>query len=252
MSYWPVTKRVVKDADIVLLVVDARMPELSYNEELERIVKYHGKKMVIVFNKVDLISQRGLNELREKYPEAFFVSGTVNMGMKRLKEGLYIMARRMGIEEPKIGVVGYPNVGKSAVINALAKRARARVSSIAGTTKGIQWVRVGELRILDSPGVVPMDDKSVKLGLIGAKDPEKMKLPEKPAYEIIKFLKGDGKLKLLENAYRIDLGGRDVEGILIEIGKRKGFLKKGGEVDERKTAIQFLRDWNKGKVKYNI
>ena len=102
----------------------------------------------------------------------------------------------------KIGVVGYPNVGKSAIINVLARRARAPVSQKAGTTRGIQWIKVGGLLILDSPGVIPFYDGELDLGVMGAKNPEKIKDIEKIAWEIIKmFIEYDKSI--LENTYGI-------------------------------------------------
>ncbi len=246
MGYWPVVKRVVKDSDIVLEIIDARFPELSANKTLERMTSFYRKKLVKVFNKIDIVSDEYLEELRAKYKNEFFVSGAKNIGMRGLMVGLLIMAKRMKIENPKIGVVGYPNVGKSAIINALAKSDKARVSERAGTTKGIQWIKAGSLLILDSPGVVPFEDYESKLGIMGAKNPEKLKNVERTALEIINMFVNNGR-EVLERIYGINLD--DNENILELIGKKKGFLYKGGIVDERRAALLVLKDWNKGKLR---
>jgi ribosome biogenesis GTPase A len=248
MGYWPVVKKVVKDSDIILFILDARMPEMSKNPVLEGMVKKENKELMMVFTKSDLVREGELVRLREKFREAFFVSGTKNLGMKKLKEGIMIRAKKKGLESPYVGVVGYPNVGKSAIINALAKRARAKVSSIAGTTKGIQWINAGSLKILDSPGVVPMKDSELKLGMIGAKNVEKMKKPEQVVFGIIKNIIIKNK-NSFERFYNVALEEGDNEyDILVKVGKARGFLVKGGKVDERRTMVQIIRDWQEGKI----
>ena len=249
MGFWPVTKRVIKDAELVLIILDARMPELSINKELERVLEYYQKPYVYVFNKIDLVSEEALKKLKSEYKNAFFVSGTKNIDIGLLKRGLLIELKRMKSKENLIGVVGYPNTGKSAVINALAKSDKAKVSRIAGTTRGMQWINAGALRVIDSPGVVPFEDREIKLAVLGAKNPEKLKDPIKAVFEMIRTFKKTNK-----ESFRINYGIEDIEGmdeqeIFWEIGRRKGFLKKGGEVDENRTAMTILRDWQAGKLK---
>ena len=81
MGYWPVVENVLKNSDIVVLVLDARMPELSRNKELERKVINYGKELVYAYTKIDLLSPGVLSELKKQYPEGFFVSGTKNGGL---------------------------------------------------------------------------------------------------------------------------------------------------------------------------
>ena len=249
MGFWPVTKKVLKDADIVLLILDVRMPELSRNSELERKGDLYDKKLVYVFNKIDLVSLKYLNFIKDKYPDAFYVSGTNNIGINELRRDLLIMAKRMKVKEPKIGVVGYPNVGKSAIINALAKRARAKVAAYAGTTRGIQWIRAGSLLVLDSPGVVPYQDSGLMLGVLGAKNIEKIGNVERVAFEIIKMFLNYDK-SVFENCYGIVISDIEDFGLILEdIGRKKGFLLKGGIVDERRAALAVIHDWHKGKLR---
>lgn len=247
MGYWPITKKVVKETDIILLIADVRMPSLSVNSELEKMFSYYRKHAVLVFNKIDMVSEKYLNFVKSRYRDSYFVSGTKNEGISRLKRDLIIMAKRFGIKDPKIGVVGYPNVGKSAIINALAKRAKAPVSSRAGTTKGIQWIRAGGLIVLDSPGVVPFYDNEIDLGIMGAKNPEKLKRKDRVAWEIIKIFM-DYDINILEKNYGIEAADREYDEILEEIGRKKGFLLKGGRIDEDRAALFIIRDWQKGKL----
>ncbi|MDP1729552.1 MAG: GTPase [archaeon] len=247
MGFWVIVDNVISKVDIVLLIVDARMPELSKNSKLKYLIDKSKRRLVIVFTKSDLVSRVDIGELKRKYPYAFLVSGVKNIGVNRLKRSLLIMGKRMGLKNPRIGVVGYPNVGKSALINAMAKRARAKVSPRAGTTRGVQWVNAGSLVILDSPGVVPYEDSEFKLGFIGSKDPEKIENKEKVACGIIDFILQKNK-KILEDYYGASFDG-DSYDILLAIGKRRGFLMKGGKVDEVRTAIQIIRDWQQGRLR---
>ena len=248
MGFWPVVEDLIVNSDILILVLDARMPELSMNKELERKIIKHGKEGVIVFNKIDLMNSESLKLLKAKYPNGFFVSGTKSIGINDLRKYLQITAKRLGISDPKIGVVGYPNLGKSAIINALARRSRAKVADMPGTTRGVQWVKAGGLRILDSPGVIPYEDKSMKLTLLGSKHPEKISDPIKVALEIIEIVCEKDKSSL-EKRYNIKIEDKiESYNILEEIARKRGFLKKGGEIDETKTSIIIVKDWQQGKI----
>ena len=248
MGFWPLTKQVVRSSDIILLICDVRMPELSRNIELEKIATFYGRRIILIFNKIDIVSQKYLSFVKSKYREAFFVSGTRNIGVNELKKYLLIMTKKMKLKEPKIGVVGYPNVGKSAIINALAKRARTKVSKHAGTTKGIQWIRVGVLLIFDSPGVIPFEDDALTLGVFGAKNSENIKNVERVAFEIIKIFINYDK-KIFEDLYNIFVDIDNYWNIFEEIGKKKGFLLSGGRVDERRAALLIIKDWQSGNLR---
>lgn len=248
MGFWPVVENVIKNSDILLLIIDARMPELSRNKELEKKITEQGKELVYVYTKIDLMSSQPLDLLKKKHRGAFFVSGTKNIGISDLRRHLQITAKRMGLQNPRVGVVGYPNLGKSAVINALARRARALVADMPGTTRGTQWIKVSNFLILDSPGVIPYDDKNSKLLLLGSKHAHKTHQPGKVATDIIKMFLENSKSSL-EKHYKIEVKrGMEDYDILLEIGKKRGFLKKGGEVDETKTAIFIIQDWQKGRI----
>jgi ribosome biogenesis GTPase A len=247
MGFWPVVKRVLKDSDIVIMVVDARLPKLSFNKEIKRRIRQYKAEMLIVVNKIDLLSRKAMKNLRRDFKDAVFVSGINNIGISKLKSELFIIGKRKKLDQIRIGVVGYPNTGKSSIINALAKRAKAKVSGRAGTTRGIQWIKAGCLRILDSPGVIPLDDSEIKLGLLGAKNPERLKNPEKVALRILSELK-DIYCESLEDCYGVCFEGKEVYDGFLEIGKKKGFLLKGADIDERRTALFIIRDWYKGKL----
>ncbi len=247
MGYWPIVYGLLRKCDILLFILDVRMPELSRNRTLEKVIESKRKKVIYVFNKIDLVSKDYLEDIKSRH-HGFFVSGSRNIGISDLRRNLWIIASRMKLNEPRIGVVGYPNVGKSAVINALARSAKAKVSKHAGTTKGVQWIKAGGLSILDSPGVIPFQDKETVLGVMGAKDSEKLKDALKSAFEVIKLIIEYDK-SILEKAYDIKISNQEPYEILMEIGKKKGFLLKGGKTDENRAAFFVIKDWKEGKLR---
>lgn len=248
MGFWPVVNRVIKEADVVLMVVDARNPELSKNREIDELVFKDAKEMFIVFTKIDLLSNSVVGKLKDKHPSAFFVATPKRIGIQNLRDAIIKLADKLGFNTIKVGVVGYPNVGKSALLNALTGAANAKVSPISGTTKRMQFIRSGRIKVIDSPGVVPYEDTEEKLAIIGAKNPERMKNPERTVGVIINsFL--DKDRKKLENYMNISVEGMDEVQIIEAFGRKRGFLSKGGVVDEKKASLQIIRDLQKGKLK---
>jgi ribosome biogenesis GTPase A len=245
MGFWPVVLNVLKNSDIILLLVDARMPEMTRNGEIVRRVKQMNKKLILVFNKIDLIGRNDLDALKQEYPSSFFVSGTKKTGIKELKSHLEKIAEERITRSTRVGIVGYPNIGKSSLINLLVKDARAKVSSTSGTTKKTQWARSGKLRIMDSPGVIPMGDRKVQVGMVSAKDPHKIKNPEKVAMRIVEFLSKKDP-KILRRQYGAE-GETDYD-VFLDIGDKKKYRIKGGEIDEHRTSIKIIEDWQKGKI----
>ncbi len=247
MGFWPIVLNVLKNSDVVLLLVDARMPEVTRNSEIvEKVGFMRDKRLIFVFNKIDLIGKKDKIKLKQEYPNSFFISATKKTGIKKLKSTLENMAENWNKPSLRIGLVGYPNIGKSTLINLLAPSARAKVSSVSGTTKKTQWARVGKLRIMDSPGIIPYGDKKVQIGLTASKDPHKIRNPDKVAIKIIKFLMRKDA-KILSKMYGVS--GEDAYKLFEDIGREKGFLLKGGKIDENRIAIKVIDDWQKGKIK---
>ncbi|MFH1237953.1 MAG: GTPase [archaeon] len=246
MGFWPIVLNVLRNSDVVLLLVDARMPELTRNSEIvSKVESMKDKRLFIVFNKSDLIGRKEMDKLKGEYLDAFFISAKNKTGVSKLKETLENMAANWYRPSLRVGLVGYPNVGKSTLINLLAPSVQAKVSSIPGTTKKTTWVRNGKLRIMDSPGVIPFGDKNVQMGMSAAKDPHKVRHPENVAINIIKFLMAKDK-DILKKYY--GASGEDCYEIFEDIGRKKGLLIKGGEVDENRVAIKVIDDWQKGKI----
>jgi len=244
MGFWPVVLNVLRNSDVVLLLVDARMPEVSRNSEIVVKSRRMGKRLIYVFNKIDLVSRGDVVGLRKKYSEGFFVSATKRVGVGDLKEALREMAEGWKRSSLRVGIVGYPNVGKSTLINLLVPGARARVASISGTTRKTQWVRSGKLRIMDSPGVIPFGDKKIQIGMTAAKDPHKIKNPQK----VVFFLLGGSEKVVGAIKKFYGVSGDDAQDVFEKIGRKRGYLVKGGEVDENRTAIRIIEDWQRGRI----
>ncbi len=242
MGFWPVVLNVLKNSDIIILIADARMPEITKNSEIIRKAELMNKKIILVYNKVDLISKKDFEDLKNKGD--FFISCISKRGVNQLREFL----ENYGGGTLRVGIVGYPNTGKSSLINLLT-RSNEKVSHISGTTKKTKWIRTGRLRIMDSPGVIPFSDSSSKAAIASAKDAHKIKNPENVALKIIDFLLKKNK-KIIENFYQAS--GNSSYDIFLKIGKKKGYLLKKGEIDERRTAIKIIEDWQRGKISMNI
>ncbi len=251
MGYWGVVLNCLKNGDMIVLVLDARIPEQTNNSEIQKKAESMHKELVTVFNKSDLISNKQLQEIKQKHPNAFFVSAMKKRGIKELRK--YLEDRGTEFENykhktMKVAMVGYPNVGKSSVLNLLAPEAKAKVSFVSGTTKKTQWVGNGNIRYLDSPGVIPSKDRTVKIGITSAKDVEKLKDPEKIAANIIEVILKQSD-KPLEDLYKIKISEEDTTyDIFLAIGEAKKFKLKGNEIDENRTAKLIVRDWQKGKL----
>lgn len=247
--YWKVLESIIEESDIVLEILDARMPELSRNEELEALIKKKGKRLVFILNKSDLVSDKLVTKRKailQKRASTYTISVKNKETLIKLRQ--FIFAEAKDSQFFKIGVVGYPNTGKSSIINALVRRKKAPVSSRAGTTHGQQWIKLkDEIRIIDSPGIIPVKQTDeVRYALIGSRNPERIHNLELVAYKIIEILK---ETKTLYEHYDIDSNIKDPDEILEAIGRRKGFLKKGNEIDDSRVAITLIRDWQSGRLK---
>ena len=240
---------VLRNSDVVLLLVDARMPEISQNSEIvAKVETMNHKRLIVVFNKVDLISATEIKKLKKVYSNAVFVSASKRTGVKDLKATLENMADNWIRPSLRVGIVGYPNAGKSSLINAMVPGAGVKVKSVSGTTRKTEWIRSGKIRIMDSPGVIPAGDDKIKIGLTASKDPHKIRNPEKVAFKILEFLmeKKSGVLDRFYGALLDDeMSSYDV---FLAIGKKKGFLVKGGEVDENRCAVRIIDDWQRGRL----
>jgi ribosome biogenesis GTPase A len=241
VNYWRLVNKVLNESDLVLLIIDARLPELTRHREIEVKIKEREKKLLYVINKSDLITKERMELIKKEFIPSVFVSSKKRLGGTILfKKIMEITKGEPGI----IGVLGFPNVGKSSVINMLKGQKSASVSPRAGHTRGIQFVRAkGKLKLIDTPGVLPFDEKDLlNQVIIGSKNPEHLKDPAYFAMELIQRYP-DMFEKHYDNKYE-----GDAYEYLEELASKKNVLIKGGEPDVPRMARQLLYDWQRGKV----
>ena len=250
-SYKLMVQDVIKKADVLLEVVDARFPDETRNSEVERDVKRSRKPLIIVLSKCDLVSKETLEKSKSrlsKIAPTVFVSSKERYGTTMLRHKILEIANIQG-REILIGCLGYPNTGKSSVINGVAGKGKASTSSISGHTRGVQRVKAGSrIVFLDTPGVIPFDEfDEYRQGLLGVKDATHLSDPEGVAMKIIENACEKNK-PALEEFYKIEIGNEDVYEILELIGLKLNYLKKKGEVDEFRAAVRIINDWQQGKL----
>ncbi|MCK5043766.1 50S ribosome-binding GTPase [Candidatus Pacearchaeota archaeon] len=256
-KYPLLAERIVKMSDIILEILDSRFITETRNPEIETQIKKENKKIIYVCNKTDLIDIKKINKEGIVPSPKVFVSCKNRKGIKELRNKIKIIANK--IETPVedsfdkiiVGVVGYPNSGKSSVINLLIGKKTAGTAAEAGFTKGIQKIKLTKrINLLDSPGIIPHKEYSgskkeaiSKHTKLSARSYSQVKNPEMVVSDLMKEFPS-----VFEDFYKIQAKGNSE--ILIEkLGRQKGFLKKGDQVDEDRTARLIIKDWQFGKIK---
>jgi ribosome biogenesis GTPase A len=251
-------EKIVQMSDIILEVLDARFIQETRNSELEKQISKQGKKIIYVFNKSDLVDIRKIKgEETDLLSPKVFVSCMTRKGGKELRNKIKITAHNVekrvdtALGKITVGIIGYPNTGKSSIINLLVGKPAAGIGADAGFTKGIQKVNLTTgIVLLDSPGVIPNKQYSSsniqamsQHTKVGARSSSQVKYPEVAVSEIVREFPN-----LLEKFYSIDSEG-DSEILIEKLGRKRGLLKKGNEVDEDKTARIILKDWQEGRIR---
>ena len=254
VAFPKLVRSVIDTSDIILEVLDARFIDKTRNIEMENYVREHNKKIIYIINKADLIN---IGELKASYdlsklrPYIFF-SAKSKVGRARLRMVVKIEMKKMKISHAKgrVGIIGYPNTGKSTIINILSGKKGTPTSPEAGFTKAQQKIRFSkDIIIIDTPGVYqekesPERDVAslTKHTIIGIKSYDKIKDPDIVVSSLMKDYPG-----LFESFYKIEANG-DAEILIEELGRKKNFLKKHGEIDLIRTAKEILKDWQKDKI----
>lgn len=247
VNFWRVVNDVIAEADVVLTVIDARLVEESRNIEVEEKILKAGKKIIIVVNKCDLVPKEYMSRVKKKIPNSVFVSAKDSLGTTILKKKILELGRHVKERKIVVGIAGYPNTGKSSIVNSLAGRSKARTSPQAGFTKGRQLVAAGpKIQIIDTPGVIPFKEDDEELhAIIAAKDFTQVKDPDVVAMSLIKMLNGR-----VEEFYGVKPEEHDDEyDILEKIAIAKHKLKKGAEADIDTMSRLIIRDWQRGEIK---
>lgn len=241
-NFWKIVDRVIDEADVVLMVVDARFVEKTRNKEIERKVASSGKTLITVINKADLVEKDILEPYKQRLHPCVFVSAQKFYGMTMLR---HMILRHSKHDEVLVGVVGYPNTGKSSVINALKGKSSAGVSSVSGFTKGKQDIKVdNRIKVIDTPGVLSSNDDKQGQDVIIKATKNVKDDPDLAVFALLKEYPEQimGYYGLNPKDYSDD------EERIVAIARKLNRLIKGGEPDIETAARMVLQDWQKGKI----
>lgn len=262
------TKRLITEnlklVDIVIELLDARIPISSKNPDFDLLA--NNKPRIIIMNKSDLANEQKNLEWKQWFEQKGFgvilVNSITGKGIgqvpeqakKMLTEKIERDRQRGRVFRPiRAMVVGVPNVGKSTFINKLVGKATAKTGDRPGVTRGKQWIKIKkDFELLDTPGILwpKFDDAKVGLHLAftGAIKDDILDI-EEIALEFIRFFQLTFP-QALEQRYGLmthDLLGTPLD-ILLCIGKKRGFLKSGGEIDTLRTAQVLFDEFRGGKL----
>ena len=255
---WNELYKVIDSSDVVIQVLDARDPlgtRSAYIEHYLKKEKAH-KHLILVLNKVDLVptwvTQKWVAILSSEYPTvAFHASIKHPFG----KGALINLLRQFGklhkeSKQISVGFIGYPNAGKSSVINALRSKKVCNVAPIAGETKVWQYITLmKKIYLIDCPGVVynpsESDEEKVLKGVV------RVELVENPT-DYIPAVLAKAKAQYMARTYRVTPGWSDHNQFLEKVAQKYGKLLKGGEPDVNTVAKMVLNDWQRGKIPFFI
>ena len=260
--------------DIVIELLDARIPIASQNPEIANKIK--NKKKLVVLNKADLAdektNQKWVNYFENQGIPAVLVDSNSGKGIdkfiKKIEEVMQEMLEGQA-SKGRIGrkiramILGIPNVGKSSFINRISKRTTAEVGNKPGVTKQKQWIRINEkIELLDTPGVLwpkfENEDVALKLAFTGTIKETVLQKTE-IAYQLVKFLLENYRERLAQR-YGLNLEyiqttleqeqpeNFNIYEVMQLIGKKRGAIVSGGNVDDEKVANIILDDFRSGRI----
>lgn len=269
-------KQIIEDlklVDVVIELLDARIPNASQNPNIAEITK--GKKKIIVLNKCDLAdekeNQRWIEYFKAQKIIAIATDANSGKGIETFIKAIEVLMKEEKEKQAQKGrtgkkiramILGIPNVGKSSFINRIAKKTSAGVGNRPGVTKQKQWIRINEkIELLDTPGVLwpkfESEEVALHLAFTGTIKEEILDKVE-IAYQLTKYLLENENQKLCER-YKLDTEkvkkilskedrqeNENIYEIMLEIGKKRGCIISGGSVDEEKTARILLDEFKNG------
>jgi len=278
-SFYKEFKKVVEAADVVIQVLDARDPLGCRCPQLEEIVMGSGKnkKLILLLNKIDLvprsIAEKWLKYLRSEFPTLAFKASTQTQRNKLAQSKVSIDVASQDLLQTSsclgantllkllgnycrsqdmktaitVGIVGFPNVGKSSVINSLKRSKACNVGSTPGLTKNMQQIQLDKhVKLLDSPGIVMATGSSdTQIILRNAVKIEQLDDPVQPVEAILNRC---NKHQMMQKYCVADY--KDAMEFLTLLASRLGKLKKGGIPDVHVAAKILLQDWNSGKISF--
>ena len=247
----------LKLIDIIYELVDARIPYSSRNPMIDEIIQH--KPRLVLLNKADMADKARTNEwiayFAKKGIKAIAINSHAGIGMKEIVKASHEILkekfdrqRAKGVVNPRAiraMIVGIPNVGKSTLINRLAKKNIAKTGNTPGVTKAQQWIKVGkELELLDTPGILwpKFEDQDVgkRLAVTGAIKDILLNMQDLVVFSI-SFLSEHYPDRLKER-YKLDSVPENVVEMFDQIGELRGALGGGGVVDYDKVSELVIRD----------
>ena len=252
-----------KICDCFVYILDSRCPLSCINPEFVKVIG--NKPIIFVLNKSDLVEKKDI----EKFVQFFSSQGRTCVSLNATISGngkIIISAIKTVFKDRlqknkeknvkfiiRAMILGIPNSGKSTIVNNLCRKARAITGNRAGVTKSKQWIKLdSNIEVMDTPGVLlpnfDNEENAYNLAITGAIKDEILYQPD-VAVQLIKRLQSLGKEKILNSKYGVDTDNniQEIE-ILKLIGKKRGCLIKGGEIDIERSAKMLITDFRSGKL----
>lgn len=254
---WNELYKVIDSSDVVIQVLDARDPLGTRSKLIEKFLRTEKphKHLVFVLNKVDLIpvwvTQKWVAILSAEYPTLAFHSSITNSYGKGALISLLRQFAKLHEDKKQIsvGLIGFPNVGKSSIINTLKAKKVCNVAPLAGETKVWQYITLmRKIYLVDCPGVVPPShETATDMILKGAVRTEYLKTPTDFIPSVLERVKRD----YINKIYQLN-DWSTPEDFMEKVARRSGKLLKGGEPDLNTVAKMVLNDWQRGKIPYFV
>lgn len=252
-----------KICDCFIYILDARCPLSCINPEFVRVIG--NKPIIFVLNKSDLVEKKDI----EKFIQYFSSQGQtcVSLNATTFASGKIIINAIKTVFKDRLEknkeknvkfiiramILGIPNSGKSTIVNNLCGKARATTGNRAGVTRSKQWVKLdSHIEVMDTPGVLlpnfDNEENAYNLAITGAIKDEILYQPD-VAIQLIKKLNSLNKINIINTKYsvNIDINTQEIE-VLKLIGKKRGCIIKGGEIDVDRSAKMLITDFRSGKL----
>lgn len=251
-----------KLCDCFVYVVDARCPQSCINPEFVKVVKC--KPIIFALNKADLVEKSDIEQSKQYFNslghECVSLNATVSGNAKVIISAIKkVFAERLKSNKEKgvnfvlrAMVLGVPNSGKSTIVNNLCNKGRAVTGNKAGVTRSKLWVKVdGNIEFMDTPGVLlpnfDNEDYAYNLAFVGSVKDDVLNIVDVSYKLINRLISIDKNILTTKYSVTIEDNTRDFE-VLEQIGKKRGCMIKGGEVDLERVAKILLTEFRAGKL----